>query len=300
MNTPPSRRSLFYSQLFSGIGIGLLLGIIIGFSVSPVVKTILGALAGILAAFLGLQESLFSKQEEAPEKVNHRIYLNGIRAGAFGVATVIALLLGMYMRTHGILSITIEKQVSNWTDAGVDPLLAQELVIYEKFKLFKKDAILNVDTKQAELAAEKNNAADGFLFNKESMINYCNDMDIDSNYNGSMSNALSAFKLKQGDFEQLALALEKVDETSQRNILAAIKNLACALGGASDEVYDSFCAGVNNTINHADIKNTVSDLGASSDIREVGPLTIAILDASEETGTLRELSKAIFTMLCRE
>src|SRR5210317_265367 len=110
MSSPRSNRSIFYSQVFSGIGIGLLLGIIIGLSASPVVKTILGALSGLLAAFLGLQESLFSKQEEDINKVNNRIYLNSIRAGSFGIATVIALLIGMYMRTHGVLSITIEKQ----------------------------------------------------------------------------------------------------------------------------------------------------------------------------------------------
>lgn len=298
MNTPPSRRSLFYSQLLSGVGIGLLLGIIIGLSVSPVVKTILGALAGLLAAFLGLQESLFSKQEETPEKVANRMYFNGVRAAAFGFATVIALLIGMYMRTHGVLSITIEKQVKNWTDAGVDPPLAQELVIYEKFKLFKKEGALHIDTAQAKLAAEKNNAGDGFLFNKESMINYCDDLDIASIYNDHLGNALSAFKLKGGDFEKLALALELVDENSQRSLIASVRSLVCFLKIESNEVYEGFCKGIQNNINYSDISNSLSDLGSSTEIMEVGQLTVAILNASDEDGDRKEIAKAIFSMIC--
>ena len=302
MNTPPSRRSLFYSQLFSGISIGLLLGIIIGLSVSPVVKTILGALAGLLAAFLGLQESLFSKQEESPEKVASRMYFNGVRAAAFGFATLFALLVGMYMRTHGVLSITLEKQVKNWTDAGVEPKLAQELVIYEKFKLFTKDGKLNIDTTQAKLAAEKNNAGDGFLFNKDAMIDYCNDLDIESYYNDIMSNALSAFKKKGGDFEQLALALDKVDEPSQRNLITSTRDLICALARQSDEDYEVVCTEIQKNLNYGDIQKSLTDLAESTKISlmEVGTLTKSILNATEDSGTREDISEAIFTMICSE
>jgi len=300
MNAPRTRRSLFYSQLFSGIGIGLLLGIIIGLSVSPVVKTILGALSGLLAAFLGLQESLFSKQDEDPEKVANRIYLNGIRAGSFGIATVIALLAGMYLRTHGVLSISIEQQVKNWTNAGVDQPLAEELVIYEKFKLFKKESILNVDTKQAELAAEKNNSSDGFLFTKEEMQNYCVALDVEVKWGGSVQNALEGYGGMDPMVVNYATELRNTDENGQREIMDAVKNLACVLGNGTDEEYAQFCKEMNNLLGYSNITESLNDIASSSQVREMGLLANSILVHISEDADKVSLTTAIMGMICKD
>ena len=114
MSSTESQRGIIITQVFSGVGMGLLVGIIVGLSVSPVVKTILGALAGLLAAFLGLQDSFYSKQqEEDATKVYDRIKMSSIRAGSFGLACAVGILFGVFVRTHDLLTITIKDQVKN-------------------------------------------------------------------------------------------------------------------------------------------------------------------------------------------
>lgn len=300
MNAPRSQRSLFYSQLFSGIGIGLLLGIIIGISVSPVVKIILGALAGLLAAFLGLQESLFSKQEEDVEKVNNRIYLSSIRAGAFGMATVIALLIGMYMRTHGVLSITIKKQVENWTDAGVKLPLAEELVIYEKFKLFKKDGLLLVDTKQAELASEKGNSGDGFLMTKEEMQSFCVSLNVENMWGNSVQNALEGYGGLGTQIATYARELEKIqDESSQRSMMDSVKDLVCFLGNGTDEAYEQFCNDMDS-LDYSNINLSLENLASSGPSMEMGMVASTILQNVENEADKVSLTKAIIEMICND
>ena len=295
----PSSRSIFLSQIFAGLGIGLLLGIIMGLSVSPVVKTILGSLSALLAAFLGLQESVFSKQaEEDQQKVKNRLYLNGIRAGSFGFATVIGLLFGIYTRTHNVFSTSIKQQVKEWTDAGVQDSLAHELVIYQKFKLFKKTGALNIDTKIAEKAAETMDPNSGFLFSKEDMLNYCTRLDVETTWNNSAANALEGYEGTDELVKTYAIELRKLEEDAQLEIMKLVKDLVCHLGNGTEADYESFCNDINNSVNYSNISESLDDISSSSNIQFMAMLAYTILNNVESDNDRISLVKAIIAILC--
>jgi len=298
MNTTRSSTSIFYSQIFSGIGIGILLGVIMGLSISPVVKTILGALAGLLVAFLGLQENLFAKQgEEDQEKITNRIFINSIRAGSFGMATVIGLFLGMYLRTHEVLSLSKKQQVKNWTDAGFNDSLAEELVIYQNFKLFKRSGLLHIDTKLAEIAAQKIDPNSGFLMSKEEMKNYCISLDVEKRYNNSAQNALEGY---EGDAKLIAYAkeLSAIPEVGQLEIMNSVKNLICFLGNGTDDDYKEFCNDIQKNINYSNINFSLDEIASSSNIREMGLVANAILRHAISEKDKTNLTKAILAITC--
>jgi hypothetical protein len=101
-DSPPS----ILPDLFGGAGMGLLLGTLVGLSSSPVVGIVVGALASVLAVFLGLDVSTGS--------VIGALRINGVRIGALGVATVIGLGLGLYVRVNNPFLPDPEVQLQRW------------------------------------------------------------------------------------------------------------------------------------------------------------------------------------------
>ncbi|MGO8719854.1 MAG: hypothetical protein ACLQMO_11640, partial [Acidobacteriaceae bacterium] len=81
-------------EFAAGAAIGLLVGLIAGLSISPVTQTVLGSLSAGLLILLGLKQSKESTQEAA-----HTIRILG-----FGLSCSIALILGVFLRTHSTLS----------------------------------------------------------------------------------------------------------------------------------------------------------------------------------------------------
>lgn len=90
--------------IFSGSGIGLLVGLLVALSVSPTVGMVIGGLASSLALILGLNDRYFT-----PAKA--------IRIGTFGFACIVGVLLGTYIRTHELLSPSLEDEFERYTDA---------------------------------------------------------------------------------------------------------------------------------------------------------------------------------------
>jgi hypothetical protein len=111
-------------QLFAGTGLGLLVGILVGLSSSPVVAVVVGALAAGMVTLLGFAR---------PAKDGDTAYAEGsvYRLGSFGVACAIAVLLGLYVRTHNWTSPSIADQVSEVQKAGYSPDDARRWVAYK-------------------------------------------------------------------------------------------------------------------------------------------------------------------------
>jgi hypothetical protein len=111
-------------QLFAGMGLGLLVGILVGLSSSPVVSVVVGAIAAGMVTLLGFTR---------PAKEGESSYAEGstVRLGGFGVACAVAVLLGLFIRTHNWLSPSIADQVAEVQKAGFSSEEARRWVAYK-------------------------------------------------------------------------------------------------------------------------------------------------------------------------
>lgn len=112
--------------LFSGAGIGLAIGVMMGLAVSPTVGVIIGTLASLLAVLLGLNDKHFTRAK-------------GLRIGAFGFATVLGALFGIYIRAHNILSPGIEEQKAQYIRMGYTQKQALDFIAYKNFGILNED-----------------------------------------------------------------------------------------------------------------------------------------------------------------
>jgi hypothetical protein len=112
----------------AGLTMGGLIGLILGMSVSPVAATVVGGLVALLASFFGLLPSPV-KSEKLASLTRER--LAAPRLIGFGIAATGALLCGLYLRTHGVLSPSPRVVAARWVDARFSPEQARLLTAYE-------------------------------------------------------------------------------------------------------------------------------------------------------------------------
>lgn len=247
---------IYFSQVFAGIGIGVLMGLIIGLSVSPVVKSILGTLAGLLGVFLGLQENIFGKSKEPPDSTSP-IVLSSLRAGSFGLACAITILIGLYIRTHDAIGLTPKDQVLKWVDAGYKKPLARELALVEKMgmtsmqvlnlhkqkkKIIKEsagDSSKVSSKKQAEVPEEdventvRINAgiSSSVLFSKEDMLGLSSILDPED-YDNDPEKTLEqykSFEIPQLDLYSDVIAGYGLEPDNQLKLLSQVSDLTITL-----------------------------------------------------------------------
>lgn len=120
---------MIWSQGFSAIGMGLLLGILLGLSSSSVVAVVVGALAAMLSAFLDAG----GQQKSDGNVVNREARIAGaVRNGLFGFACTAGIALGIYTRTHDLLSPprpTLAQQVRALETIGFTAAEARRLAV---------------------------------------------------------------------------------------------------------------------------------------------------------------------------
>lgn len=116
-------------QLFSGASIGLLLGLLMGLSTSPVVALVVGAIAALLGTVV---LPLTKANDTTPARQRDAAW----RAGALGIAAIVGLAAGVWMRTHDVLSPprpTLAEQVAAVQAAGFSADEARRLVASREF-----------------------------------------------------------------------------------------------------------------------------------------------------------------------
>lgn len=214
-----SERSVTSIHFFSGSGLGLLVGIILGLSVSEVAGIVLGALTALLAAFLGL------KKDFAPEKgpgngSGSPSSLKWLRSGAFGLFCVLGILLGIMIRSHGLLSVPIDRQLEKWTRAGYDRAQARQFVVYQQLGL-KPEEWEVVDSSGL---ARKRQA--GVLFSEEDGADLCRAFATER-YDDPQE-VLYAYKLAGGGWKALASAIENnVPSDRRMRLLRSLWEAIC-------------------------------------------------------------------------
>jgi hypothetical protein len=98
---PPTR--LHWADEAAGGGMGLLVGVLLGLSVAQAVGGVIAALSALLGGVLGLTGGSA---------------MRAWRTGAFGLACVIGVLLGLFVRSGAVLAPSIEQDVAQWQRAG--------------------------------------------------------------------------------------------------------------------------------------------------------------------------------------
>lgn len=215
----PYSASQVFTQVFSGLGIGLLVGIIVGLSVSPVVSIILGSLAALLAAFMGLQDG--GAAEPANPNFLSRLNMSGLRMGSFGFACVAGILFGLFIRSHDLLSIPVERQVEKWTKAGYKVEEARQFVAFQKLGV--KPAAKEIIAGNIQKAGSSN------LYAGLSQIDLCYEISL-ARYGDDASEVLKAYRRQENEkLTRLADQIERLPGDEQKHVLKAVEEVLCEL-----------------------------------------------------------------------
>jgi hypothetical protein len=107
-------------DVISGAGLGFLTGLLLGLSVHEVVGSFLSVAAALLASFFGLSQ----KSEEFASGHTARI-------AAFGLTCSGAVLIGIAIRSHELLSPSVSDQIQMFTKAEYSATDARALVAFK-------------------------------------------------------------------------------------------------------------------------------------------------------------------------
>lgn len=221
MSEPDTARtggSLFVN-VFSGVGLGLLLGVIVGLSLTPVVSVVVGALASMLAVFLGLQGG-----EGKGSALLGNIRLNGVRIGSFGFATVLGLLLALYVRSSEPFAEPIDQHVQRWMKAGFPAGEARQMVIYERTGIAPKDMTVDM-----EVAAQQQAQKSHVLFAELDDINLCFELDP-QRYGNVPEEVLFSYRSHDNaSLERIAGQVEALPPDHQLSVLVMLREFMCDL-----------------------------------------------------------------------
>ena len=111
-------------EIYAGLGLGLLIGFIIGLSIAQVTGIILAALTSLLAAFFGLQNNLEGKTG------------NKVVIGTFSFTCIISIFFGLYIRTHNLLSPSLESNIVTYKNSKLfDQKEIKEIILFKELGL---------------------------------------------------------------------------------------------------------------------------------------------------------------------
>lgn len=170
-----------------GAAVGLLLGLIVGLAASEVVASVVAGLVGLLGALFGLRS-------EAATGILPGV--NGARIAGFALAMVASLLVGVYVRTHGLLEPTPQESVATWKEAGLSKKEAVQLVVFERTGLLPEG--------RSSGSPDRIVAGTGALFSTES-LGSCDT--LQSRSYASIEAMTGALEAEGGDWQSLALSV---------------------------------------------------------------------------------------------
>ncbi len=128
------------AQVFAGASIGLLLGLLLGLSAAPAVALVVGALAALIGSVV---LPAAQAKGQAPEVAAAAAKAAAWRSTALGLACIGGLVVGLWMRTHDLLSPpqpTLAQQLAELRDAGYPADEARRLVASRAFPAAERAA----------------------------------------------------------------------------------------------------------------------------------------------------------------
>ena len=226
--------------IYSGSGIGLLIGVLMGLAVSPTVGVIIGALASILAVLLGLNDTQFSNAK-------------AVRIGSFGFACVLGAFLGIFVRTHNLLSPSPQALLQTYTKLGFSEPEVRDFIAYKEF------GILDEKWKMADTQIVTTTGADGdkkssgetkitgslarsshasVLFSADVNLSSCHSLEDMETL--PPTEIVSNFKMEEGAWSMMAsLAEADLKAEDAKLFLVAMRNGLC--GQSDGKIDDSSC-----------------------------------------------------------
>jgi hypothetical protein len=168
-----------------GTAVGLLLGLIVGLAASEVVASVVAGLVGLLGTLFGLRSETSGGILPG---------VNGARVAGFALAMIVALLVGIHVRTHGLLEPTPQESAAAWVAAGLSQREAAQIVAYERTGLLP----------EGRSAGNASRASTGALFSTES-LDSCDT--LQSRRYASVEAMTGALEAEGGPWQQLASKL---------------------------------------------------------------------------------------------
>jgi hypothetical protein len=206
---------IMFGQLFAGIGLGLLVGILVGLSSSPVVSVVIGAIAGGMVTLLGFAPA--AKEGDAS-------FLQGsaIRLGSFGVACAVAVVLGLFIRTHNWASPSIAEQVSEVQKAGYSSEDARKWVAYKNVGMILASS--SAGSAQSSASSGTGPVAGSVLFSGADS-GECQHFDT-SRYKDT-AEQLYALRQLGGKYAEYSQKISTLDASQQKMVLDSLRLLIC-------------------------------------------------------------------------
>jgi hypothetical protein len=185
-----ARTDSFFLNFVAGLCLGTLTGTLVGLTTTGVVSTVLSTVVAIITAFLGIGGELkFFETSSAP-----------IRVIGFSLAMTIALVSGIWLRSHQALSPTPIEIVRQLTAAGYSTTEARDLARLVRFGLkfegvdpISEEAVAG-SIKQTQTSLYSSTASRCNDLNRDKSLSAQTQIDRLATYGGAYANI--AFRLR--------------------------------------------------------------------------------------------------------
>ena len=195
----------------AGITLGGLTGLLVGLTTTSVTATILSSIVAIATAFIGLAGE--------PKLIAGTV--TQLRIIGFAAAMIAALLAGIWMRTHNVLSPTPKQIFDQLLQAGLTKEQATQLVVFSRFGLMPEGATPASETAVAD-AAKRDNTT---LFFRAPA--WCDDF---LQRRTQPANDQIAWLAQQGgEYEEMAARLNRLPEDRKPAVLKAAPFYICGV-----------------------------------------------------------------------
>jgi hypothetical protein len=218
-------------SLFGGAGIGLLFGVIMGTSVEPIVATMFGTLTTLLAGILGLNDKYFSDTK-------------AVRIGAFGFACVVGAYLGLFVRSHNLLSPSLSDLKLKYLAVGYTEQQALNFITQKEFGIaLISNPVVSDTGSEAHVSIPQATVIDpsvmkqhsSLLFSAPVELSGCDELEY-TDVSLPLDEVINNFELTGGVWEVLGLyVVENVVEARQKSILLSIKDSACQVSKVDED-----------------------------------------------------------------
>jgi len=198
------------AAVFNGLGIGLFLGLLLGLSVSPVVSGVIGTISSLLAILIGLNEKFLDP-------------VKSLRIGAFGLFSVVGIVLGLYIRANDPFAPTLADKMEAYLAIGYTEEEAKSFVT----------GFIRADS--SSLAIRQANV----LYSSEIEIGAC-DFLVYANDETPAAEVFNTFETAGGIWVEWMSAFRKdLPESMAASALLALRDSFCASAQETLEVGES-------------------------------------------------------------